>query len=266
MVSTIKNKNVCTEIFPTSRWLMISNLNDQEETQRPPCAVWYHMPCKKRETLRATSLHPFCTLLIKRTSHERPVGFLQLALEELVHGKGHSLAGSNTHHTRGDTLVESLSTLLLEHVLRNNQDTGNGGLARLSTGLLEAGLDGIDGGVGEGTDGTGDETDECGLVRRQLGVGVFRLQLLQLGLELSVRGEVGGLVGTLAQGCEGDTTVQGAETLLLDHGEEGVGGAAVLGGVEGIGKTVMLGLQANLDHLHGVDNGDGLGDTGAETS
>jgi hypothetical protein len=74
------------------------------------------------------------------------------------------------------------------------------------------------------------------------------------------------LVGSLSQGCEGDTTVQGAETLFLDNSEKSVRGAAVLGGVKGIGKTVMLGLQTNLNHLHGVDNGDSFGDTGAETS
>jgi hypothetical protein len=32
---------------------------------------------------------------------------LQLTLEELIHGEGNSLTGSNTHHTGGDTLVES---------------------------------------------------------------------------------------------------------------------------------------------------------------
>lgn len=43
-------------------------------------------------------------------------------------------------------------------------------------------------------------------------------------------------------------------------------GAAVLGGVEGVGKTVVLGLQTDLDDFHGVDDGNGFRHTGGETS
>jgi solute carrier family 25 citrate transporter 1 len=39
--------------------------------------------------------------------------------------------------------LESASTLRLEHILGNDHDTGDSGLTRLSTGLLEAGLDGV---------------------------------------------------------------------------------------------------------------------------
>jgi hypothetical protein len=120
--------------------------------------------------------------------------------------------------------------------------------------------------MGEGTDGTGDKTDDGGLVGGELRVGEFRLSALQSSLELGVCGEVGGLVGSLAQGCEGDTAVQDAETFFADDGEESVRGAAVLGGIEGVGQTVVLGLETDLDDFHGVNDGDGFGHTGGETS
>lgn len=41
---------------------------------------------------------------------------LQDALEVLVNGEGDGLAGSNTHDTRGDTLVETARAFLLPHV------------------------------------------------------------------------------------------------------------------------------------------------------
>ena len=205
------------------------------------------------------------SLFLKRAADKLPVGSFQLTLEVLVHGEGDGLTGGDTHHTRGDTLVEGAGTLGLEHVAGDDDDAGDGGLAGLGAGLLQTGLDGVDGGVGEGTDGTGDQTDEGRLVRGQLGVGVLGLVLLQGGLELGVGREVGGLVGTLAEGGQGDTAVEDAEALLADDGEERVRGAAVLGGVEGISQTVVLRLQTDLDHFHGVDDGDSLGDTSGKT-
>lgn len=206
------------------------------------------------------------SLLLKCTTHKGPVGLLQLTLEELIHSERDSLTRSHTHHTRGNSLIESASTLSLEHVLGNDHNTSHSRLARLGASFLQTGLDSIDGGVGEGTDGTGDQTDEGSLVGGELGVGEFRLGALQGSLELGVCGEVGGLVGSLAQGCEGDTAVQDAEAFFADDGEESVRGAAVLGGIEGVGQTVVLGLETDLDDFHGVDDGDIFGHTGRETS
>lgn len=205
-------------------------------------------------------------LLIKATTNERPVRALELTLEVLIDGESNSLAGSNTHDTRGDTLVESAVTLSLPHILGDDHDTGDSGLTGLSTGLLETGLDGVDGSVGEGSDGTGDQTNHGGLVSGQLAVAVGGLPALQSSLQFRVCGEVGGLVGSLSEGGQGDTAVEDAEAFFLDNGEERVGGAAVLGGVQGIGQTVVLGLQTNFDNFHRVDNGHGFGNTGGKTS
>lgn len=146
-------------------------------------------------------------LLLELTTNKSPVRALKLTLEELVHGESDGLTRSNTHHTGGDTLVESTSTLGLEHILGNDHDTGDSRLTGLSTGLLEAGLDGVDGSVREGTDGTGDQTNQGGLVSGQLAVAVLGLPALQASLQFRVCGEVGGLVGSLSEGCQGDTAV-----------------------------------------------------------
>lgn len=205
-------------------------------------------------------------LLLELATNESPVRALQFTLEELIHSESDSLARSNTHHTGGDTLVESASTLRLEHILGNDHDTGDSGLTGLSTSLLEAGLDGVDGSVGEGADSTGDQTNHGGLVSGQLAVAVVGLPALQGSLQFRVCGEVGGLVGSLSEGCQRDTAVQDAEAFFLDHGEKRVWGAAVLRGIQGVGQTVVLGLQTNFDDFHGVDDGYGFGNTGSETS
>lgn len=205
-------------------------------------------------------------LLLELTTNESPVRILELTLEELIHGESDSLTGSNTHHTGGDTLVESASTLRLEHILGNDHDTGDSRLTGLRTGLLEAGFDGVDGSVREGADGTRDQTNHSGLVSGQLAVAVLGLPVLQGSLQFRVCGEVGGLVGSLSESCQGDTAVQDTETFFLDHGEECVRSAAVLRGVQWVSQTVVLGLQTNFDDFHGVDDGYGFRDTGGETS
>lgn len=205
-------------------------------------------------------------LLLVLATDERQVGVLEFRPEELVHCERDGLARSNSHHTRGDTLVESASTLLLEHVLRDECDAGDGGLTRLSRCFLQSGLDGVDGCVGERADGTGDQTDDHGLIRGQFTGGILRLVFLEHSLQFRVSREVGGLVGSLAEGSERDTAVQSAETFLLDDGEQGVGSAAIFRCVEGISQTVRLRLQSNLDDFHGRNDCDGFRDTGGKTS
>ena len=132
--------------------------------------------------------------------HQRPVRLLQLLLQEFVHGESDGLTGGHTHHTRRDTPVESRGTFCLEHVLGNGHDTSDSRLPGLTGGTLQTGLDGVDGGVGEGTHGTGEQSDHGGLVRGELRVLELGLQALQESLELRVGREVGGLVGSLAEG------------------------------------------------------------------
>lgn len=205
-------------------------------------------------------------LLLKIATNESPVRALQFTLKELIHSESDSLTGSNTHHTGSNTLVESASALRLEHILGDDHDTGDSRLTGLSTGLLKTGLDGVNGSVGEGADGTGDQTNQGGLVSGQLAVAVFWLPALQASLQFRVCGEVGSLVGSLSEGCQGDTAVQNAEAFFLDHGEQSVRGTAVLRGIQGVSQTVVLGLQTNFDDFHRVDNGHGFGNTGGETS
>lgn len=175
-----------------------------------------------------------------------------------------NLTGGDTHDTRGDTLVEGTEALMLEHVAGDEDDALHGSLARLSLGLLQSRLDGIDGGVGEGTHGTGDETEEEMLIGGKL--LVLGLDLLEVLLHVGVCSEVDGLVGTLAEGGEGDTTVESGEALLADDGVRSVSSVTVTRDVERIGHGVMLSLETDLHDLHGGDDSDGLSDTGSETS
>lgn len=87
-------------------------------------------------------------------------------------------------------------TLSLEHVRSNVCDSAPCALTGLSRSLLEASLDGVDGGVGERSHGTGHKTNEGCLVRGELGVGVGWLPPLESRLELRVGSEVNSLVGS----------------------------------------------------------------------
>lgn len=137
-------------------------------------------------------------LLLVLTPHQlRDRGpVLQLLLQELVDSERHGLAGSDTHHTRRDALVEGVEALRLEHVTRDECYSAPCALAGLGGSLLEACLDGVDGGVGEGTHGTRDETNEGCLVGGELGVGVGWLPSLESRFELRVGSEVNSLVGS----------------------------------------------------------------------
>lgn len=86
----------------------------------------------------------------------------------------------------------------LEHILRNSSYPTHSRLARQAGGLLQAGLDGVDGGVAERAHGARHKTDERGLVARDSGAAVLRLPILQDLLEFGVCGEVDRLVGSYA--------------------------------------------------------------------
>lgn len=208
--------------------------------------LWYQtLPThtqETRETHGNRNLNQKDLLFELASADNAVLGLLKLLLQELVHGEGHGLTGSDTHHTRRDTLVESASTLLLEHLGSNGRDTGQGRLAGLGLGLLQTSLDRVNRSVREGTHSTGDETDHGGLVRGQLLVGELRLGSLEESLQFRVGSEVGGLVGTLAQSSQGDTTVESAESFFPDNGEQSVRGTSVLGGIERVGERVVLSL------------------------
>lgn len=67
-------------------------------------------------------------------------------------------SGTHPHNPRRDTLIESLYTFLLPHLTRHLRDPVPSRLSLDFTGLLDPRLDRVDGSVGEGTYGTGDQT------------------------------------------------------------------------------------------------------------
>lgn len=146
---------------------------------------------------------------------------------------------------------------------RTLQHTAQRSLARLLARLLDTRLDRVDRSVREGTQRTRDQTDRRSLVRRQL---IDLLQALRKRLQLLVRREVGRLVGGLARGREGHTTVERAKALLANDGVESVTGVAVARDLVGVRERVLLRLQPDLDDLHGVHDEDRLRRTGTETS
>lgn len=55
---------------------------------------------------------PPALLLLVLASSQRQVALLNLLLQELVDGEGDGLAGSDTHDTGGDALVEGVESFL----------------------------------------------------------------------------------------------------------------------------------------------------------
>lgn len=166
------------------------------------------------------------------------LGVIDHLLDTLVDGEDDSLTGCDTEDTRSDTLVEGRDTLVLEHVRGDLLETGEGSLSGLLGCLLDTGLDSVNGSVGEWSHGTGDETEEHGLVRRKTGILVLRLEVLCPLLEVLVGSEVDTLVGSLAESGESNTTVESGESLLADNSVKGVGGIAVTGNISGVGQGV----------------------------
>lgn len=130
---------------------------------------------------------------------------------------------------------------------------------------MQTSLDGVDRGVAQGTHGTRNETDESCLPSRQVDALVLRLIVLKPLLEVAVGSEVDSLVGTLTQRGQTNTSIQRAEAFLPHDGVQGMRGIAIFGNIERISHGVVLGLQTNLDDLHGGDDSHGLGNTGSET-
>lgn len=164
---------------------------------------------------------------------------------------------------------------LLEHISRNGPDATQGRFARGGGGLLQAGFDGVDGGVAEWAHGTADEADEECLVAGELTFrirvlwvvlgGFIQLEGLQPGFELAVGGEIDGLIGALTQGGQRYAPVERAEPFFLDDRIESVCGVAVFGDVERVGHGVVLGLEPDLDHFHRCDNGNAFRDASGES-
>jgi hypothetical protein len=152
-------------------------------------------------------------LLILPSLNEIPL-LLQQPPQILINRKRHRLPGRHSHNSRRDTLVKTASALLLPHLARDLGDAAKRCVTRFRGRLLQSCLDGVDGCVGEGTHGAGDEADGAGLPAGEVDGA---LVVLEGGAEVGVGCEVGygkqsvaveqrsdvmehtGLVGSLSQ-------------------------------------------------------------------
>lgn len=152
---------------------------------------------------------------------------LQLLLQELVYGERDGLAGRDAHYPRRDAFVEGVDTFLSvprppllalspprglkptrgwdngslpEHIPCDVHNPTQRSLAGHSGCLLEACLDGVDGGVGEGAHRAGDEADDGRLVAGDGVVFVLRLPFLEGVFEFGVGGKIYGLVAAWRPG------------------------------------------------------------------
>ena len=73
------------------------------------------------------------------------------------------------------------------------------------------------------------------------------------------------MVGTLAEGGEGDAAVERAGAFFFDDEVGGVCGVAIFRDIERIGHAVVLRLKSDFDDLHGCDDGYGFGYTGGKS-
>ena len=84
------------------------------------------------------------------------------------------------------------------------------------------------------------------------------LHALSQRLELLVCREVGRLIRCLTQRRERHTAVKRAEALLTHNRVQSVGGVLVARLLQRVRERVLLGLQTDFDHFHGVHDGHGL--------
>ena len=122
------------------------------------------------------------------------LGSLDVRLDLLVDGKDDSLAWRDTGDSRRDTLPEGTDTFLRKHIACNLDDSAERRFALHSRGALDTRLDRVNWSIREGPKRTRDKTNNCRLVRWQLGRAVV---LLGKGLELLVCGEVGSCNGEM---------------------------------------------------------------------
>lgn len=141
-------------------------------------------------------------LLLVLSPDYRPPTVLQPSPQILIHRKRHCLSRRNTHHSRRDTLVERRGAFLLEHLPGYHRDPTERRLPRFGRRPLQASLDSIDRRIRERSHGSRYQSNDGGLPRRKLAVGILRLPPLQRRFQFSVSCEVGGLVCALSQCCE----------------------------------------------------------------
>ena len=121
------------------------------------------------------------------TIHATPNNSL-LASREMRGGKAtQGRQGDARKGTRPDSL---------KHIPRNIRDPTHCRLARQARRLLQTRLDGVNGSIGEGAHGAGDEADDGGLVGGDRRVGVLGLPFLQQVFEFRVGSEVHCLIGS----------------------------------------------------------------------
>ena len=213
-------------------------------------------------------VHPFTILLLSLLilpPNNSQITTLQLPLQILINRKRNRLPRRNPHNPRRNALIKRLRPFLFKHIARDIPYPTNRRLARLSRRALQPRLDSINGRITERAHRAGYQADEHRLIGGQFFGVVGRLCVLQELFELRVGGEIDGLVCALAEGGQGDATVEGAGPFFAQDGVAGVRGVAVFGHVERVCHGVVLGLQADFDHFHWGYDGDGFGHAGGKT-
>lgn len=110
------------------------------------------------------------------------------ALDLFIDGKDDCLTWSNSSDSRCDTFPECTETFLSKHVPCYICNSRKGRFTFDARRSLDSGLDGVNRGVGEGTQCTRDEANECCLIRWKLSRSLKFGSCL---FELLVRSKVG---------------------------------------------------------------------------
>lgn len=232
----------------------------------------------------AHSTRPQTWLFLEFATRRAPRTLFYLLLQVLVHRERNRLARRDSHYPWCYAFVEGMHALLpvestvvstrhvqhaphtpkedlLEHLSSNERNSLERTHPLRRRRLLQPRLDRINGRITQRPHGAADQPNQRSLPTRQHATAAQLLLLIlqQRLLEVRIRREVHGLVTSLPQRGETHTPVKRAEPFLLHHGVQRVCRVAVLGHVERVGEGVVLGLQPDLDHLHGRDDRDGLG-------
>lgn len=98
-------------------------------------------------------------LLLIRAAWKVVLLLLNHTSQVLVHSEGNGLSRRDSHHARGDTLIETRNTFRLPHISCDFRDASKRGVASLSWGLLQACLDRVDRSIRKRTHCAGDQAD-----------------------------------------------------------------------------------------------------------
>ena len=139
---------------------------------QPPTPIFPNKFFSQPAQVQAVQEYPQQKLFLILAALNTNLLLLQPTPQILIDGKRNGLTGGNTHDTRRNTHVKAPDSLSLPHGTGNGDYAADGRFAGLGWRLLETGLDGVDGGVGKGTHGAGEEADDGGLPAWYVGVAV----------------------------------------------------------------------------------------------